>query len=206
MTRQVKDAVTITPFQIALDVRRQISQSMTNGIDYNAIVSNEVAACLIGLPTEALNTHFSSILISPSGDISKKVVVGTTMLAAQAAFDAWSSDNDPRLQLHFDIATYEALFGLIQIARTATRTQVIRHMQTTPTALILESLALREADQNWHSLATTVAKEGEFDADTYMTQLQNELVSIEERLQTSALGKEALRKHPLSYLFDTAKE
>ncbi len=203
MTRPM-DAPNPTPFQIALDVRSRLMKSITAGVDYDAIVSNKVAACLLRLPQEVLSSHFSSIMISSAGRLNQRIVAGSTMLVAQAAFDAWSNDIDPRLQLQFDIATYEALFGLIQIVRTAPKKQVIHHMKTTTTPLILESLALRKADLNWHSLAATVTRDGEFDADIYMTLLQNELTAAEERLKTSGLGKETLRKHPLQTIFDTA--
>jgi len=201
------DAPKPTPFQMALDVRRNMLQSMRDGINYDTIVGDDVTSCIIGLSTDVLgSSHFNSIAILPAGERKHRLFAGTTMLTAQAAFDAWASDEDPRLRLQFDLEMFKALYGLVQMTRTGSRTNVIRHMTTTFTPLLLETLSLQTGNANWHSLVADLLKSGEFDSDAYYPLIQGEIIGIVQRIKDTGLGQEVLNNYSLETLFNARRE
>jgi len=185
-----------SPMHAATTLRSDMTAHLAMGAFYRTIVPPNVAALIIGIDREVLTTpHFKSVLLSPAGS-NFELVAGTTYETAQHAFNAWASDTDPRVQLHFDVALYKALFGLVQLVRTGDRPTVIKHMKSSMTPLLLEALGVRTDNEKWDSIVSDVVRTGEFDLDSYMTLIQSTIEQIVQRLEPTATGKVLFDQYP----------
>lgn len=113
-------------FRDAASVRARIATAASTETPVEFSFPSPVAACILGLPKEIFDDHFSLLMIARKGQV--QVLVADSQDIALQAFRTWRNDTRPESAEKHTMALYLSMYRLIQAHNTRSPEVFLREL------------------------------------------------------------------------------
>lgn len=165
------------PIIHAQRAREKITEALKTQTPINLQLSNEIAACILGLPKKNLEKYGLSSLIYTDKSHVNFLVADNEEIALQA-FRNWQQDQNPRIATTFKETQYLTLYRIIQAIAIGQGDKIIKGVE----GLILK--LLEEDDEKLSGLYNLIIKNSAIPKED-IQQLHIYLTQIWENLPKS---------------------
>ncbi|MFA5136607.1 MAG: hypothetical protein WC489_04400 [Patescibacteria group bacterium] len=169
------------PFDAAAAIRGQMTTALREDQWFSEVIPENVAACLVQLPSDIFTHHDFSILLQPAGEgQGVNVAAGATRQVALETFRGWAQSPHTIAKNTFFREAYRSLYRVFQGAAQGAGIEAWSEIAE------YFSRVLAEQDEEWTPFLERVALHGDIAGDQDTVIIHQKMQELWDMLSRSA--------------------